>query len=311
MGGPSVPTPSWTPQYSGQADTTYAQNLGFLSGGASQGYGLAGNVINNPYAAGVIPGAQAAGSYLSGTVGPQLERGAAATAGGANYGLPYAEAILNTGFDPQKALYARTLQQTQDQTLAGLSATGVASSPYGAGVLGQTLGNFNLGWQNAQLGRQAQALGSYGGYLDQFGRSQEQAGVLGQQGAGAITAGTSLPYSTYAGMQERGLGALGQATGIGQAATGAAGNYLSLADQNYQNQLQAYQAQLQQQQGMFGGIGSLLGLGADAFGSGGALSGLFGPSLTDLSFSALPGISASGGFASLANLGELAPLLAL
>src|SRR5258708_23118892 len=102
-----------------------------------QGAGVASGLGQN-----AAMGAYGAGGQLMGA-GQQL--------------LPWGQQIMNTGFDPQQALYHRTQQQTQDQTRAGLEARGLDSSPYGAGVEGQTMANFNIDWQNQQLQRQAPA----------------------------------------------------------------------------------------------------------------------------------------------------------
>jgi hypothetical protein len=81
-------------------------------------------------------------------LGPQLS----ASAGNS---LTAGQQALTTSMDPQQALYDRTLQQTQQQQNAAMQSTGMAGSPYGAGIDNQALTNFNIGWQDTQLGRQA------------------------------------------------------------------------------------------------------------------------------------------------------------
>src|SRR5258708_36165262 len=120
-----------------------------------QGAGVASGLGQN-----AAMGAYGAGGQLMGA-GQQL--------------LPWGQQIMNTGFDPQQALYHRTQQQTQDQTRAGLEARGLDSSPYGAGVEGQTMANFNIDWQNQQLQRHAAAAGAARGLDPQGGpRRQHQ-----------------------------------------------------------------------------------------------------------------------------------------
>src|SRR5579862_5466319 len=150
MGGPSPPQ-AYQPTGTGYADTSTQQNLGLQSGQASTGNALAGNVVNNPYSMNVIPGAQKAGAYLTGTLALQLQGASSALSGAASAGLPAGQSVLQTGFDPQNALYARTAQQVGDAQQAALAQSGVANTPYGAGVAGQTASNFNIDWQNNQL----------------------------------------------------------------------------------------------------------------------------------------------------------------
>src|SRR5262249_46318276 len=71
--------------------------------------------------------------------------------------------IIEQGMDPQNALYGRTAQQLQDQTRAGLAARGILMDPYGAGVEGSTMSNFNIDWQNNQLQRRIAAAQAAGG----------------------------------------------------------------------------------------------------------------------------------------------------
>ncbi len=244
-------------------DQVAQQNMYGLSHNAQAGNDLARNVINNPYAGSVIPGAQRAGHYLTHTLGPQLQRDSTGLMENANQGFRAAGRELNTAFDPQNALYNRTRQQTQDQTLAGLSATGVGNSPYGAGVLGQTMGNFNIDWQNNQLARQSQGLGSYGQYLGQGGNAYTAGGNLGNAAAGAYTTGSALPYSTYNGIQNAGLSALTQGSNLNSSASSAAQGYLGLGQTGQQigfNQGQTQGAQLG------AGLQQLSGYGQQLFG---------------------------------------------
>lgn len=135
------------------------------AGGATGGYNNAGGTgysapvvgggypsqgsLPAPYALGNTPGADTAyqtlTNQLSSLNNPMLS--------GAN-------AVMNTAFDPQNALYNRTQQQLQDQVRVGQAARGITSSPYGAGLENQAMSNFDIDWQNAQLGRQTQGLGA-------------------------------------------------------------------------------------------------------------------------------------------------------
>jgi hypothetical protein len=155
-----------------------------------------------------------------------------------------ANAILQTGFDPQNALFNRTQQQVLDQQNAINAMSGVASSPYGAGVTGQTLSNFDINWQNNLLNRQAtagsaaqglynQGLGGlstasnlYNTGLNTAANLNQAAAGLGSTGAGIINTGTGM--LTAGGGLLQGAGSLyGQAGNLQQGAGslyGQAGN---------------------------------------------------------------------------------------
>jgi hypothetical protein len=102
--------------------------------------------------------------------------------------------VYNTAFDPQSALYNRTVQQLQDQTGATNSMYGLGSSAAGAGVANQALGNFNIDWQNQQLQRQLAGLQGYGSAIGQAGQAAAQGGALGSAGAGYTLQSGQLPY---------------------------------------------------------------------------------------------------------------------
>ncbi len=77
-------------------------------------------------------------------------------------GMPEAQQLLTNGFDPQQALYNRNYQSTMDKQNAINAMYGLGTSAAGAGLAGDTARNFNLDWQDRQLGRQTAALGAYG-----------------------------------------------------------------------------------------------------------------------------------------------------
>ena len=91
--------------------------------------------------------------------------------------------VMNTAFDPQQQLYDRTKQQVQDQSNSVASQFGLGSSAAGAGLTDQALSNFNIDWQDKQLGRQTQGLGAYdaaakaGGQLGTLGNASLQGGL--------------------------------------------------------------------------------------------------------------------------------------
>jgi len=261
---------AYIPTNQAGADTADQSAIAGLGRNAGSGANLAGRIINNPYETQTMQGARSAGHYLDYTLSPQLRHDATNLGRQANRGFAAAGDELRTAFDPQNALYNRTLQQTRDQTLAGLSATGVGNSPYGAGVLGQTLGNFNIDWRNNQLAREQSGLQSYGQYLGQGGNAYSAAGNLGSAGAQAWLTGSSLPYSTYNGIQNAGLGALGTSSGLYGNQSTAAGNYLQIGQAGQQAGFN--QAQVNGQN-LGAGLSALSGYGQQLFGGPQPVSG--------------------------------------
>ena len=212
--------------------------------------------LNNPYASGYQQGGQLWGGLgqlnalqglgyagnIGGTVAPQI--GAAGQ-------------ILQTGFDPQQALYNRTAQQVAEQSRAGVSAAGLGATPWGAGVTGQNMSDFNINWNAAQLGRQTEAAKAAQGLYAGAGGAGINAFNLGNTATLAGVNASSLPW----GIQNAILGAqLGGLGGVNQFAQGAAaipqqqaGDWLSYMQAvNQANSIANQQGQLglsQQQQG--------------------------------------------------------------
>lgn len=130
-GGPSLPS-NPTPPYQYQNQPAADQGA----------FGGINNLNTNP-----------SGSYNSGA---STGAGSALTTTGTSV-LPYVSSTLASGFDPQNALYAKLFQQQQDQSRAQQAQSGVATTPYGAGIIDQNNQNFDINWQNQQLQRQGQA----------------------------------------------------------------------------------------------------------------------------------------------------------
>ena len=169
----------------------YGQNL-------PQAQQITQGLANAPGSAGYLSWAQTAGAM------GQHGGHSAFNAGTGMYGV--GGQIWNTAMDPQSALYARTLQQVQDQSRAGQAARGVAMTPYGAGLEDQNLRNFNIDWQNQQLNRQIQGGAATG---QAFG----QAGQMQRQGAADYLGGSMAPYAAN---QQVGYGQLGALSAGGQ-----------------------------------------------------------------------------------------------
>lgn len=179
------------------------------------------DTVGNYFAPSMIDKAKDAGQYLTGTLSPQLQNSSTSLAGLGDYATPYARQILQTGFDPQNQIYDRNVQRLMDSQNAINSMSGVAMTPYGAGVTGQTLGNFNLDWENNLLNRMNTAATGYNTLTGNIANLYSGAGSLGNAAAQATTLGGQLPYmatqqynndvlsalNAYAGNQYRDLGA--------------------------------------------------------------------------------------------------------
>jgi hypothetical protein len=268
-------------------------NLGGQNLGQYQGLTQAG--INNPYAGGYQQGAGVAGGW--GQQGGAQQFGAGAGLIGESQGFqPDVQSLLAMGFDPQNALYARTQQQVQDQANAQAASSGVGGTPYGQGVANQANQNFNIDWQNNQLQRAATGAAGASG-LATTGANIAGAGAqLEGQGVNSYMMGSSLPYSTYAGINQGQLGLLNQANQYGQGAAQIPEQQnteqLQFMQQQgqFQNQQQGLQLQQAQQEfqqaqalgqdvagiaGMGAGIPGM-GMGGGGFGGGGYGGGGFG-----------------------------------
>ena len=172
---------------------------------------------NNPYAPGFQQGAGTAGQM--GMQAGAGAYGAGGQIGNASIGtLPDVNALLQLGFDPQNALYSQLQQQNTDQTRAAEAARGIQSSPYGAGVENQSNQNFNLAWQNNQLGRAAQGAGAAGSLLGQAGQGAQMGSNLQAGGVGEYLQGAGTPYNTFQGINSQALGTLGQGAQFGNMA---------------------------------------------------------------------------------------------
>jgi hypothetical protein len=263
----NVPAPQGfnMPNMGGAASNAYA-GIGNLPGGQQAYQFLPGAVsgtqgaINNPYVN------TASGMGIRNAFN---QYGLGNVVGG--YGealLPYSQALMGTGFDPQGALYARTLQQVQDQTRAGNEAAGVGTTPYGAGIEAQGVNNFNIDWQNQQLQRQLQASQGAGGLL-QAGSGGITTGLgLSGSAPGQLVSSALLPYST--GLQDISslYGILGGAQGLGQAPIQDYLSYLGGGTSQQNAQTGLYNAQVGAANTGFNesmAYGKMLGGGLGAF----------------------------------------------
>jgi hypothetical protein len=132
-----------------------------------------------------------------------------------------ANQVLQTGFDPQSALYNQQFQQQQDQQNAAAAMNGVAGSPYAAGLSNQANQNFNTNWQNQQLGRQTQALGAAGTADATAAGNLEGLQTSGTNNFNALTSGAVNNANS---LISTGTGALNAGINTGVGAETALGN---------------------------------------------------------------------------------------
>jgi hypothetical protein len=216
------------------------------------------NYLANPY--GSLP-IQTAAQFAPGGV-------SAAGQGLTNAGMIGGDIgpMLNQAFDPQQALYARTAGQVSDAEQAQLAASGLGQTPWGAGAYGQTMSDFNLGWQNQQLQRMISGLGA-------AGPAAQGAFNLGTAAPSAAVGAAGLPFQTYGNVAQYPMQAYGAASQYGQGAaqvpqTGigdwiqylnAATGSQQAANQQYSNMLAAQKQQFTENQAFGQGIGAGLG----------------------------------------------------
>ncbi len=259
------------------------QNLGQYQNLTQQG-------VNNPYA-----GMYQQGGGTAGQMGMQAGQGAYGAGGQLMQNslgmLPDVSALLSMGFDPQQALYARTAQQTQDQQRAQQAASGVGGTPYGAGVMGQTMNNFNIDWQNNLLQRALAGAQGAGGLMGAIGQGAGQGAGLQAGGIQEYLQGAATPYNVFSGINQNQLGLLQGANQYGQGAAQIPQQqiqdylaYLNQSNQNAQTGINAANANLNKaklQDQEYGAIGQGIGQGVGwAMGGGfggNPFSGFFGP----------------------------------
>lgn len=279
-GGPSQPNvqvyqPSGTPTVDSQLQGLLSQNTN-LSGAGSpyntyspQFAQLYNSVYSSPYAGAYQTGAGTAGAQY-GQVGTQALNNSTALSSAINPALTAAGTALSTAFDPQSALYAQTLQKTNDQA-------NVANAQYGltgqqaAGNVQQADTNFNIDWQNNELQRQLSGLTGYNQTLTGTGAAAGTAQSTGAAGAGNTLTGAATPYGTgvsIAGQQQTALqdyiaSLLGPSTSS-QQTVGNLQNYLNTgvnaSAQGANAALGDYNAALTNSANLGSGIGDILGL---------------------------------------------------
>jgi len=184
MSSGTAPTPFQPPNQAGAASSlqgaaTSLTSLGnTTTGTAVPGYqSIYQNTVSNPYY-----GQAQAGAGQTAQTGGQFGQSEVNNA----YGLQalgnslgqYAPGIAATAFDPQNQLYNQQQQVNNQQQNAINAQNGVAGSPFGAGLAGESNQNFNINWQNNQQQRENAGVAALGSLAQTQSGLQTAAGAL-------------------------------------------------------------------------------------------------------------------------------------
>lgn len=228
---------------------------------ANQGFGAIQGLSSMPnYAQGA---AQGSGDVANGSTGWDPSQTVAygnQISDMSQHYLPYADQIMQMGFDPQNEYYGRAAHDLTEQVRAGEAARGIEMSPYGAGVENRAMSDFNIDWQNNRLGRATQA---YGAAMPGWQMAGNQIGQ-GQSLAMAAPQAQSGLWSNYA---NTGNSAYAQPSSVIDSwmnYVGAGNNANSVGNQTYANQLQAWNDKQHANDAVWQGLGQLAGSAASA-----------------------------------------------
>ena len=259
MGGSSAPQ-AYMPTNQAGADASYTraldQNTSNISNlwGQTQplGWQSVQNLFANPGNASALSGAWDVSKLGQQTGHQQIERGnqAAGLDGG----------IIASGWDPQSANYNWGLGQTLSTIQSQNAQSGVAGSPFGAGVAGDAAASFQRQWQAGAQDRQGKAVQQL---------ATNDANATGQQKAGLQTLEASqlLPSAVYNDQQMKQLSSLAayvqMMSGINSASNqnvAGYGQYLNIG-QNATSLDQNASKLNNAGGGIMGALGSIAGLG--------------------------------------------------
>lgn len=282
---------------------------GNLTSGANTAMGMGQNAAMGAYGTGgALTGMGFGLGNTLGGIGASVYGTGAGALGQISPLMQNAGTVMNTAMDPQSQLYSMLQQQNTQQSQANAMAAGLGTSPYGVSLTDLSNQQFNVNWQNQQLGRQESGLQAYtgaantagglyntggnlmlgGGQL--MGQGGQIAGNLANMGTGIQNAApgqyltaSSYPFgaqSTIGAGQQQGIsgyfGNMGSAANLGNIPVSDYLSYLGTGNQANATANQTAALGLQQQQQNFnqqmllGGMlgGSLYGMG-NAMGFGG------------------------------------------
>lgn len=241
-----------------QYGSSPSADSGAVSGAGS--LAQAGNAGQSLYS-GAVPGLSGLTSGTNYNPQSTVNAGTSLQNAGANF-PGYANQALRTGFNDNNGLYNQELGHITDQTNVANAQAGIAGTPYGAGVLGQTLTGFNNNWNNQQLHNEATSAGTAGSLLGADATAT-------QGGANVAQAGGNEPLNALQSLLSSGNLSSGQ---LQQAITDylsymSGGTSASFSQDKIANQ----QEQMNNQ--ALGGLGSLFGTVAGLGTGGGATVG--------------------------------------
>lgn len=227
VGGFNTPQPNYPmPQGFQQADQAFMQALQAISQATDRNTGMVDPVLLHSYS-------QMLGIDLSGLVGAGAQAGdqykqLATQAGGLNAKMTgMGDQIATQAFDPQNALHDFSRQGVVDTSRAADTSRGLAMSPYSSGNESTATRNFEMDWQNRQLGREMAGAGGAGAaYGAGMGFGAAQPGLT-MQGAQAPISGQTAAYGAPMDFSNAFLGAEGNMMGQQAGAAGLALPYLN------------------------------------------------------------------------------------
>ena len=240
---------------------------------------IAQQYMSNPYVSGAQAGANQFGQL--GTANAMQGLGAAGQMYNYMPGLSSAAQNLFTqANDPQKATFDWLQNMVQQQSAAQNAAAGIGTTPYGASVTSNAMGNLDIQWQAGLLQRAMQGDQEAANLLQAASVTGNQAFNLGQGAVGAGVNAGFLPSTAYQQILGGQLMGPQQATAYGQQIAAIPqmqiGDYLnqmgqynqanSVANQAYSNQLQANQDLWNRYVQMAQGAGQAVAAGMGATG---------------------------------------------
>lgn len=156
--------------------------------------------------------------------------------GYATSAIPYAQQLLQQGFDPEGALRSRETQSLTDQVRAGLAARGIDMGGAGAGIENKALSDFSLDWQDRALGRGATALAGANSTFSNATSNLGTASGLEKSGTDTVTNALNQRIAALGAgdtIEGRAIGLQGDAaTRLGAGASGLAQTGSTLLDNN-------------------------------------------------------------------------------
>ena len=270
MSSGTAPTPFQPPNQAGAASSlqgaaTSLTSLGnTTTGTAVPGYqSIYQNTTSNPYYSQAQTGAGQT-AQTGGQFGQSEVNNAYGLQALGNSLGQYAPGIAATAFDPQNQLYNQQQQVNNQQQNAINAQNGVAGSPFGAGLAGESNQNFNINWQNNQQQRENAGVAALGSLAQTQSGLQTAAGDLGTSGLNTMYASSQLPSQTYLGQQSADTNALNSLvsgdvqSGSPFSSAGALDtSYLGIGQQASQNALASWQAQQNADNAFWNGIGTM------------------------------------------------------